>query len=52
MKEERADDWKSLLTRAAKIGVVLLTLLVGGIVATAWFVGDQSNLPFDYEGFD
>jgi hypothetical protein len=32
--------------------VVVFGLILGGIAVTAWFAGDEPNLPFDYEGFD
>ncbi|MDJ0867405.1 MAG: hypothetical protein QNK03_14945 [Myxococcota bacterium] len=50
--ERTQTDWRQTIGRAARIGLALLALLVGGITVTAWWLGDQSNLPFDYEGFD
>lgn len=52
MKEGSSGEFRTTVVRAIKIGLLLMTLLVGGIVVSAWFMGDQANLPFDYEGFD
>ncbi len=53
MKEDSSPhDVRSVLARAAKIAVVLLAILLGGLTVTAWYLGDQSNLPVDYDGFD
>ena len=35
-----------------KLGFAIFVVVVVGILVTAWLVGDQGNLPFDYEGFD
>jgi hypothetical protein len=46
------DDLRATLRRAAKIALLLVAVGIVGIVVAAWIVGDPSNLPFDYEGFD
>ena len=38
--------------RVFKLGCAIFVVVVVGILVTAWLVGDQGNLPFDYEGFD
>ena len=52
MKRDSATDLRATMMRAVKIGLLLAALLIGGITVSAWFLGDQANLPFDYEGFD
>jgi hypothetical protein len=56
-KPETEDDAHALgssggVTRLIKIGVVIFALIVGGIAIGALVAGDQTDLPFDYEGFD
>jgi len=42
----------STLARSFKIVALLLALLLGGIAITAFVMGGESDLPFEYEGFD
>ena len=42
----------STLARSAKIVALILTLLLGGIAVTAFVMGGEADLPFEYEGFD
>ena len=38
--------------RVIKIGLLIFLVAVIGLLVLAWIVGDQADLPFDYEGFD
>jgi flagellar basal body-associated protein FliL len=39
--------------RILLLAVALVALILGGIAATAWLSsGEESDLPFEYEGFD
>ena len=40
------------LPRVIKLALLIFALLLGGITTAAIFVGEESNLAFDYEGFD
>ena len=40
------------IVRSIIEAVAILGLLIGAIAVTAWVRGDQSDLPFEYEGFD
>ena len=46
------DDEPNLPARVMKTGFVLFGLILLCILVAAWLVGDQANLPFDYDGFD
>ena len=50
-RQPEGDIWR-IVSRAARIGLLLAVLGIGGISVAAWLLGDQANLPFDYEGFD
>jgi hypothetical protein len=41
-----------VFARAVKIALLMFGLALAGIATTAWLVGDHSELPFRYEGFD
>jgi len=54
-KQDFRDDSTSVgstLARSFKIVALLLALLLGGIAITAFVMGGESDLPFEYEGFD
>ena len=40
------------LARSAKIALLVFGILLGGLAIAAIFTGEQTTLPFDYEGFD
>ncbi len=44
-------DVRSALARAVKMTLLIFGVLLGGVVITAWLT-DDTDLPFDYEGFD
>ena len=50
--KESSPSLGSTLARSAKIVAVLLALLLGGIAVAAFVMGGESDLPFEYEGFD
>ena len=40
------------LSRWVKVGLLLVGLLLGGVVALAWFSAEPAELPMQYDGFD
>ena len=51
-RDEPKEDERKLAGRVVKIGVFIFSLVLLGILVAAWLIGDQGNLPFDYDGFD
>jgi len=49
---EPRNSTTSTLTRLIKIGLVIVALIVIVFAIVAWLGGDQSTLPFKYDGFD
>ena len=43
---------RSTLARFVRVLALVLGLAMAGILATAWIADDNSNIPFDYDGFD
>ena len=50
--DEPNDREPKIAGRVVRIGLLVFCLTVIGILVAAWLIGDQGNLPFDYEGFD
>ena len=38
--------------RQAAIGLAVFCVVVAAILVAVWAIGDQANLPFDYQGYD
>jgi len=38
--------------RQLAIGSVIFCVVVVALLVAVWVIGDQGNLPFDYQGFD
>jgi hypothetical protein len=49
---EPRDSTASTLVRLAKFGLIIFGLIVVMFAFVAWLGGDQSTLPFNYDGFD
>lgn len=49
---ESRDYASSTLIRLAKIGLIIFVLILAVFAFVAWLGGDQSTLPFNYDGFD
>jgi len=43
---------KGSIFRLVKIAILIFVIAVAGIGALAYFSGDRTSLPFEYEGFD
>ena len=50
--EEESRSIGRTLAKSFKFVALILTLLLGGIAVTAFVMGGESDLPFEYEGFD
>jgi len=50
--DEAKDREPKVAGRVVRIGLLIFCVAVIGILVSAWLIGDQGNLPFDYEGFD
>jgi hypothetical protein len=50
--DEPAQKPRSVLARALTIALLAFGILVAAVAVTAFLGGEQSSLPFEYEGFD
>lgn len=50
--EESSKSEPRTAARQLAIGFVIFCVVVVAILVAVWAIGDQANLPFDYQGFD
>ena len=51
-EKNRKNEKTGFLTKLFKVGLIVFAIMTASIIGFAWFSGGQSNLQFDYEGFD
>jgi hypothetical protein len=50
--EEPKEREEPAVRRVLIIGFSIFVAVAVAILVAAWLIGDQGNLPFDYDGFD
>ena len=50
--EESSKSEPRTAARQLAIGFVIFCVVVVAMLVAVWVIGDQGNLPFDYQGFD
>ena len=51
-EDDSADSAPSTLARLTRIALIIFGLIVALFIFVVWLGGDQTTLPFNYDGFD